>query len=162
APSLWTDHRSSPCRVTAWEHKPASRAPPANDAPVERLSGLWTSAPIRERHLAVSNPFEFPSNALLISYIILTIYLVWRSSRLSLRFAEQNPIFGVIVALLLALVFGIVGSGYGISDLFWHEDNWTQFGAGASAAMLVALLFLWGFLLGDDADRAYLYKLSKW
>ena len=73
------------------------------------------------------------------------------------RWLRRCPIMGAILALLLAILYGLVGGDLGLKNLFWHEDRVIQLVAGASMAALALLLFFFGFLLDDDprwlADR---------
>lgn len=52
-----------------------------------------------------------------------------------------HPIYAVEIAIVLLMLLGALGSGFGVSNLFWHEDWWVQACAGASVAVLAS--FLW-------------------
>ena len=72
-----------------------------------------------------------------------------------------HPIYAAEVAIALLMLLGALGSGFGVSNLFWHEDWWVQACAGASVAVLAS--FLWWLSLvasatprqlAADAERA--------
>ena len=37
-----------------------------------------------------------------------------------------HPIYAAEVAIVLLMLLGALGSGFGVSNLFWHEDWWVQ------------------------------------
>ena len=45
-----------------------------------------------------------------------------------------------MIALVLAIVYRVVGVDYGLPDLFWHEDWRVQFCAGVSVALLFIVI----------------------
>ena len=71
-------------------------------------------------------------------------------------FFSRHFDLGLLIGLLMAIVLGMMGGDYGLSNLFWHELRWTQFLAGVSLAVLVLLVFFLGVLCNPrSADDAW-------
>src|SRR5262245_27906504 len=53
------------------------------------------------------------------------------------------------LALLLcaAMLTNVVGEGYGVDKVVWHDDWWKQFFVGASLSLVASLVFFVGYLL---------------
>ena len=74
---------------------------------------------------------------------------------------NRHPIHGTILAFLMAVLFGIVGQSFGLSDLFWHQDPATQFKAGLSLAGLWLLMFSLT-CLHKETNFPALYFRARW
>ena len=71
-----------------------------------------------------------------------------------LIWAWVRPLPAGLIALVLALVYRVVGVDYGLPDLFWHEDWKVQFWAGFSVALLFVLIV--GLFLATEPVLAVL------
>ena len=98
--------------------------------------------------LANSNPDKLQSALPVIAfqidrllYLLLLFYSLYKALPLYKRWFNRQPVYGIILAFLMAVLFGVVGQSFGLSDLFWHQDHWTQFLAGVSLAALWFLMF---------------------
>ena len=56
------------------------------------------------------------------------------------RWIGQHPLFAFEVGFLLVIEYGVIGSEYGLRELFWHDSAWVQVAAGLSVAALLLLL----------------------
>ena len=74
-------------------------------------------------------------------YLLLLFYFLYKALPLYKRWFNRQPVYGIILAFLMAVLFGVVGQSVGLSDLFWHEVPATQFLAGVSLAGLWLLMF---------------------
>jgi tetratricopeptide (TPR) repeat protein len=72
------------------------------------------------------------------------------ASPLYFRWLGRYPLFGAILAVPLAMIYGLIGSDLGLKNLFWHEEPLVQFVAGASVGALALILILLGVLLEPD------------
>lgn len=79
--------------------------------------------------------------ALVLYYVLYSLGLVVQSAGLYARRLRRRPLLGTEVILLGFILGGVVGSEYGLRDLFWHDDPPTQFGAGVAVAVLVLLIW---------------------
>jgi len=63
-----------------------------------------------------------------------------------------HPLLLVLAGILLAIVWGLVGTKFGAPYLFWAESYWVQFIAAVAATWLLGKLCLVGYLLDSEAD----------
>jgi len=91
---------------------------------------------------------------------ILAIVLV-AAVPIYLRWLNRHPLFGMIAALPLGLMFGLIGPDLGIDNLFWDGSNRVRAAAGSSLAALFLILGLLSLIrsedrrvLGDECSRA--------
>src|SRR5262249_29239230 len=56
------------------------------------------------------------------------------------RWMGQHPLFAFEVGLLLIILYGAIGSDYGLRELFWHDSAWVQVVAGLDVSALLLLL----------------------
>jgi tetratricopeptide (TPR) repeat protein len=102
-----------------------------------------------------------------LAYIAALAYVVFKALPLYARWVNRQPIYGAILALLLGILFGLVGREFGLGDLFWHQDGETQFVAGLSLSLLFVGMFILSFYnekkeeLGGLVERA-LYRHGPW
>ncbi len=97
----------------------------------------------------------------IISLIFLFIfYMILKSAPLYSRFLNRQPVFTLIMALLMALVFGAVGKDMGLDTLFWHERMSLQMIAGVSLGLLIVLIVFCTFV--NEDDKLYLDTLAHW
>jgi len=93
-------------------------------------------------------------------YLLLLFYFLYKALPLYKRWFNRQPVYGIILAFLMAVLFGVVGQNFGISDLFWHEIPATQFLAGVSLAGLWLLMFSLTCLHEDDMTVRN--SLARW
>src|SRR5687768_9664013 len=53
----------------------------------------------------------------------------------------------LVVALVASILFGGLGAGYGVPQLFWHKDWRRQALAGAAVTLLLGKVFFVAYLL---------------
>ncbi|VTR98431.1 patatin-like phospholipase : Uncharacterized protein OS=Cystobacter violaceus Cb vi76 GN=Q664_48110 PE=4 SV=1: Patatin [Gemmata massiliana] len=71
-----------------------------------------------------------------------------------IRWLIGNPLLSGQIALYLAIAWGVVGSELGLTDLFWHENAWSQFWVGVGTSWLFGtVLFVNILLRGFAPDR---------
>ena len=63
------------------------------------------------------------------------------------RFATVYIGLIVILLFLYALIFGLIGAGLGVPNLFWHEDFLSRVRASAGATLLLAMIGVTAFYL---------------
>ncbi len=62
------------------------------------------------------------------------------------RWLARYPSLGCLLALVLVILFGVVGSEFGLANLFWHERILAQIQAGLGLIFLASILFFFGYL----------------
>jgi hypothetical protein len=70
-----------------------------------------------------------------------SLFLIWRYRRFVvglLRFASTYLGLSAVLVVLYLMVYGLLGSAFGISYLFWHDDFWTRVTSSTGATMLLA------------------------
>jgi len=85
---------------------------------------------------------------------LIVLPLFWRLLPSLLIWAWVRPLPAALIALVLALVYRVVGVDYGLPDLFWHDDWKVQFWAGFSVALLFVLIV--GLFLANEPVLAVL------
>ena len=71
------------------------------------------------------------------------LFLVWYYRRFVvglLKFASTYLGLTAVLVVLYLMVYGLLGSAFGIPYLFWHDDFWTRVTSSTGATMLLALL----------------------
>src|SRR5262245_31691321 len=56
------------------------------------------------------------------------------------RWIGQHPMFAFEAGLLLIILYGVIGSDYGLRELFWHDSAWVQVVAALDVSALLLLL----------------------
>ena len=74
----------------------------------------------------------------LLSAAIVRVY--WPFAPTFIRFVLKHPTLGAVPVVLLALVYGQVGTSNGVPSLFWNEYGDTWFFSAVGATLVVALL----------------------
>jgi len=73
------------------------------------------------------------------------------------RWVRFFPFVAIELLFLVLIVFGIVGSDYGLFDLFWNENRYIQFGSGFFVGFLYLTIWSMCFILDSDRrDQALL------
>ena len=76
----------------------------------------------------------------LLLVVLVVILPFWRLMPALMAWAFARPLFTVLVAVVLAVVYRTVGVDYGLPELFWHEDPFIQFWAGFWVCLLFGLI----------------------
>ena len=76
----------------------------------------------------------------LLLVVLVVILPFWRLTPALMAWAFARPLFTVLVAVVLAVVYRTVGVDYGLPELFWHEDPFIQFWAGFWVCLLFGLI----------------------
>jgi len=72
--------------------------------------------------------------------ILWLLFPLWRLHQTFFRWIGQHPLFAIEVGLLLIILYGVIGSDYGLRELFWHDSAWVQVIAGLNVSALLLLL----------------------
>lgn len=88
--------------------------------------------------------------------VALSLTWLWWARRFTPLYAQwlgSQSLHAVALGLVLLITAGMVGSSFGLSNLFWHEDWLIQLVAGGGIGGLA--LFLWALipLVGGDFGR---------
>jgi hypothetical protein len=78
------------------------------------------------------------------------------------RWMAHYPILFLEIALVLLILLGGAGSGFGVPNLFWHEEWLKQLIAGAAVALLFGEISFVGFLLETRAAAAQDQNTDLW
>jgi hypothetical protein len=72
---------------------------------------------------------------------------IWREQ---VQFALGRPGVPLILIVLYGMVYGQIGTGFGIQNLFWHDKFWTRVSASCAAVLLLAGVGTVVFLVDTD------------
>lgn len=70
------------------------------------------------------------------------------------RWFSRHLIFASMLAFYVLAMTGVIGSGFGIANIFWHETWHVQFAAGAGTAAFAIGLWWLSLLLDESPDPA--------
>ena len=93
-------------------------------------------------------------------WLLMIGYSLYKAAPLYRYWMNRQPIDAIILAIIIAILFGLVGRDFGLGDLFWHQRAATQVLAGLSLALLCSVMFALSFL--DDRHKRYLAHLVHW
>ena len=86
-----------------------------------------------------------------VAYLLLGLAVI-RALPYGLGWLSRHLDLGLLLGLVLAILFGAIGSEYGLSDLFWGVRPWDQFIAGVSITALTLLLLFLGHLCDLEVE----------
>ncbi|MGA7496491.1 MAG: tetratricopeptide repeat protein, partial [Isosphaeraceae bacterium] len=87
----------------------------------------------------------------LVACLLLGLAVI-RALPYGLGWLSRHLDLGLLLGLVLAILFGAIGSDYGLSDLFWGVSWWNQFIAGVSITALTLFLLFLGHLCDFEVE----------
>jgi hypothetical protein len=88
-------------------------------------------------------PYEWLARVQDLATVAIPIFLLWHYRRFAVplvRFVTYYPGLLLVLAILYGMVYGKVGSGFGIPYLFWHDDFLPRAFSSTGATMLLAVV----------------------
>src|SRR5262249_28503988 len=75
--------------------------------------------------------------AVLLGVVIIAVYRahLWAIA----EFAATHLLFPAVLVVAFGIVYGLIGAGYGLPSLFWHDRLPTRMGAATATTRLLAL-----------------------
>jgi hypothetical protein len=89
------------------------------------------------------------------------LYAYWEFKGPFCRFAVRHLGLTALLVLVYLLLYGLVGTGFGIPYLFWHEDFRPRVGAAMGVTLLLGVLGMIAYYL-DPFPRATERRTSQW
>ena len=67
-----------------------------------------------------------------------------------------HPSQSLLLIVFFCLLYGLIGTSYGVPNLFWHETSAGRFFSAFGATLLLAVLGVNSFFLDDNYHRNWL------
>ncbi len=90
--------------------------------------------------------------AVVLALLLLLPYWPWLPEIVA--FGAGHAIVPVVVVVILGIVYGLLGAGYGLPSLFWHDRATTRLDAATAVVLLLATVGSISFFAAEAQDDA--------